>query len=160
MSNLGLQMSPRSDAPQGPRHRGMAWLAILLSLGVLAGIGVVVKVGLDNLPSIGGGAADYEGRLGISPREVRTVLLDAAQSAEHACLSPFAVLAEIDEICKRQAEFDWLKEKQLAGGYHDHRLFREVVRRRLLDTLEEEMRAASGLVELRPHRAARSPGGR
>lgn len=93
------------------------------------------------------GAAEYEGRLGISPREVRTVLLDAAQSAEHACLSPFAVLSEIEEICKRQAEFDWLKEKQLAGGYHDHRLFREVVRRRLLDTLEEEMRAASGLVE-------------
>ncbi|EYF07916.1 PrkA family serine protein kinase [Chondromyces apiculatus] len=92
-------------------------------------------------------SGDYEGRLGISPREVRTVLLDAAQSPEHACLSPFAVLAELDEICKRQSEFDWLKEKQLAGGYHDHRLFRDIARRRLLDLLEEEMRAASGLVE-------------
>src|SRR6185312_5412454 len=35
----------------------------------------------------------------------------------------------------------------LAGGYHEHRHFREVVRSRLLDTLEDEMRAASGLVE-------------
>ena len=49
------------------------------------------------------------------------VLLDAAQSPDHACLSPFAVLDELDELCKRTAEFDWLKEKQLAGGYHDHR---------------------------------------
>lgn len=92
-------------------------------------------------------SVDFEGRIGVSPREVRTLLLDAAQSPDYSCLSPFAVLAELDELCKRQAEFDWLKEKQLAGGYHDHRLFREVVRTRLLDTIEEEMRTASGLVD-------------
>ncbi len=85
-----------------------------------------------------------DGRL---PAEIRTVLFDAAQSPDHGCLSPFAVLSELDELCKRTAEFDWLKEKQLAGGYHDHRLFREVARSRLLDTIEEDMRAASGLVE-------------
>ncbi len=92
-------------------------------------------------------AVDFEGRIGVSPREIRTLLLDAAQSHDHACLSPFAVLAELDELCKRQAEYDWLKEKQLAGGYHDHRQFREIVRGRLLDTIEEEMRSASGLVD-------------
>jgi predicted Ser/Thr protein kinase len=92
-------------------------------------------------------AVDFEGRVGVSPREVRALLLDAAQSADHACLSPFAVLVELDELCKRQAEYDWLKEKQLAGGYHDHRLFREIVRTRLLDSIEEEMRTASGLVD-------------
>jgi predicted Ser/Thr protein kinase len=90
---------------------------------------------------------DFEGRSGVSPREIRTVLLDAAQSPDHACLSPFAVLHELDELCKRTSEFDWLKEKPLAGGYHDHRLFRDAARRRLLDTIEEEMRVASGLVE-------------
>lgn len=90
---------------------------------------------------------DFEGKTGVSPREIRTVLLDAAQSPDHGCLSPFAVLGELDELCRRTAEFDWLKEKPLAGGYHDHRLFREVVRSRLLDTVEDEMRAASGLVE-------------
>ncbi|NUQ78983.1 MAG: serine protein kinase PrkA [Polyangiaceae bacterium] len=92
-------------------------------------------------------SVDFEGRSGVSPREIRTLLLDAAQSLEHACLSPFAVLAELDELCKRTAEYDWLREKQLAGGYHDHRLFREVVRARLLDSIEEEMRTASGLVD-------------
>ena len=96
-------------------------------------------------------AVDFEGRLGVSPREVRTLLLDAAQSQDYPCLSPFAVLSELDELCKRQAEYDWLKEKHLAGGYHDHRQFREVVRARLLDSIEEEMRSASGLVDEARH---------
>ncbi len=92
-------------------------------------------------------SVDFEGRSGVSPREIRTLLLDAAQSRDYGCLSPFAVLTELDELCKRTSEYDWLKERQLAGGYHDHKLFREVVRARLLDTLEEEMRTASGLVD-------------
>ena len=62
-------------------------------------------------------------------------------------MSPFAVLGEIDELCKRTSEFEWLKERALAGGYNDHKLFRDVVRSRLLDTLEEEMRVASGIVD-------------
>ncbi|WP_235879685.1 PrkA family serine protein kinase [Polyangium aurulentum] len=92
-------------------------------------------------------SVDFEGRSGVSPREIRTLLLDAAQSRDYGCLSPFAVLSELDELCKRTSEYDWLKERQLAGGYHDHKLFRDVVRARLLDTLEEEMRTASGLVD-------------
>jgi predicted Ser/Thr protein kinase len=92
-------------------------------------------------------SVDFEGRSGVSPREIRTLMLDAGQSRDYGCLSPFAVLTELDELCKRTSEYDWLKERQLAGGYHDHKLFREVVRARLLDTLEEEMRTASGLVD-------------
>lgn len=92
-------------------------------------------------------AVDFEGRTGVSPREMRTLLLDAAQARDSSCLSPFAVLNELDELCKRTSEFDWLRERPLTGGYHDHKLFRDAVRVRLLDTLEEEMRAASGIVD-------------
>jgi serine protein kinase len=107
----------------------------------------VLRAGIRALYEETVSGVDFEGKTGVSPREIRTVLLDAAQSPAHGCLSPFAVLSELDELCKRAAEFDWLKEKQLAGGYHDHRLFRDVVRSRLLDTIEDEMRAASGLVD-------------
>ncbi|HVY46408.1 MAG TPA: serine protein kinase PrkA [Minicystis sp.] len=107
----------------------------------------VLRAGIEAIYHESDSSVDFEGRLGVSPREMRTVLLDAAQSLDHGCLSPFAVLAELDELCKRTAEYDWLKEKGLAGGYHDHRLFREIVRTRLLDTVEEEMRTASGLVD-------------
>ncbi|MBK8257358.1 MAG: serine protein kinase PrkA [Polyangiaceae bacterium] len=92
-------------------------------------------------------ASIFEGSSGVSPREIRTVVLDAAQSVEYACLSPFAVLAEIDELCKRTSEYDWLREKPQSGGYHDTRSFRDVVRTRLLDSLEDELRIASGIVD-------------
>jgi serine protein kinase len=107
----------------------------------------ILRAGIETIYHESDSSVDFEGRVGVSPREVRTLLLDAAQSTDHPCLSPFSVLTELDALCKRQAEYEWLKEKQLAGGYHDHRLFREVVRTRLLDTIEEEMRTASGLVD-------------
>jgi predicted Ser/Thr protein kinase len=40
-----------------------------------------------------------------------------------------------------------LEEERLPGGYHDHVLFRKVLRDRLLDALEDELRIASGLVD-------------
>jgi serine protein kinase len=90
---------------------------------------------------------DYEGNIGISPRDVRTLLLDAAQSAEFHCVSPFALLKYIEALCRRTAEFEWLKLKPLSGGYHDHKHFRDVIRERLMDRIEMDVRAASGLIE-------------
>ncbi|MEJ7727998.1 MAG: serine protein kinase PrkA [Polyangiaceae bacterium] len=107
----------------------------------------VLRAGIKQIYHESDSITDFEGKVGVSPREVRTLLLDAAQSGEYACLSPFAVLFELDELCKRTSEYDWLKEKPLAGGYHDHRQFRDIVRQRLLDTSEEEFRSASGLVD-------------
>jgi peptidoglycan lytic transglycosylase G len=69
MSNLGLQMSSDSRPPEGPRHRGRSWIAILLSLGVLALIGFGVKFAIENIPDLGG-PADYAGE-GTDPVEVK-----------------------------------------------------------------------------------------
>jgi serine protein kinase len=89
----------------------------------------------------------FEGSVGASPREMRTVLLDAAQSPRYDCLSPLAVLTEIDKLCERVGEYAFLEEERLPGGYHDHVLFRKVIRIRLLDSFEDEFRIASGLVD-------------
>lgn len=89
----------------------------------------------------------YEGSVGASPREMRGVLLDAAQNPHFSCLSPFAVLDELDELCERTSEYAFLQEEKLPGGYHDHALFRRTIRERLLDMLEDELRIASGLVD-------------
>ncbi len=89
----------------------------------------------------------YEGSIGASPRAMRTVLLDAAQSEHYDCLSPFAVLDELDKLCERTSEYEWLQQERLPGGYHDHVQFRELLKARLLDMLEDEVRVASGLVE-------------
>jgi predicted Ser/Thr protein kinase len=89
----------------------------------------------------------YEGRIGASPREMRVVLMDAAQSPTYRCLSPLAVLAEIDALCQRRAEFEWLQQDPLGGGYHDVRQFVESLQSRLYDAFEQELYSASGLVE-------------
>jgi serine protein kinase len=89
----------------------------------------------------------FEGSVGASPREMRGVMLDAAQSPRHDCLSPLAVLLEIDKLCERTAEYSFLEEERLPGGYHDHVLFRRTLRERLLESLEDELRIASGLVD-------------
>ncbi|MBI4705367.1 MAG: serine protein kinase PrkA [Deltaproteobacteria bacterium] len=90
---------------------------------------------------------EYEGIVGASPRTIRSVLLDAAQSDQYRCLSPFGVLDELGELCQRTAEFDWLQLERRDGGYHDHAAFRERLRERLTDRLELDLRRASGLVE-------------
>lgn len=89
----------------------------------------------------------YEGISGASPREMRTVLLDAAQSTTYKCLSPLAVLDELDALCRRTSQFAWLRESKKAGGYDDPAGFRELARERLLDCWEEEVRHASGLID-------------
>ncbi|MBL8683164.1 MAG: serine protein kinase PrkA [Myxococcales bacterium] len=90
---------------------------------------------------------NYEGRMGASPREVRALLLEAAQSPSFSCLSPFAVLEECATLITRKNEFDWLRQDPLAGGYHDPRYFLRVLRERLLDHMESSLRDATGLVD-------------
>jgi predicted Ser/Thr protein kinase len=89
----------------------------------------------------------YEGRIGASPREMRAGLLDAAQSPAFACLNPIAVLDEIEALCQRKSEFDWLQQDMITGGYHDVKAFRDTIHSRLLAAWEYELYAASGLVQ-------------
>ncbi|MBI5502081.1 MAG: serine protein kinase PrkA [Deltaproteobacteria bacterium] len=91
--------------------------------------------------------ADYEGLSGASPREVRSVLLLAAQRADGSCLSPFGVLAEIDELRRHAADYQWLQRPAEKGGFHDQGAILEALRRLVLDRIEDDVRNSSGLVE-------------
>ncbi len=89
----------------------------------------------------------YEGRIGASPREMRVALLDAAQSPVYQCLNPMAVLTEIDALCQRKNEFEWLQQDTVPGGYHDVKGFREQLLTRLLVASEYELYVCSGAVQ-------------
>lgn len=93
----------------------------------------------------------YEGRYGASPRLIRQILLDASLSDDYACLSPFAVIEELTELCGRVREHPFLELGKEDGGYRDYRDFVRVVEDRVLDQLESEIRDASGLVEEHRH---------
>lgn len=86
-----------------------------------------------------------EGSSGASPREIRALLLEAAQDPRHEGLSPIAVLAKLRELCEAE-DYEFLREP-VDGGYQDHRGFVEIVRQRWLDRVDDELRRATGLVE-------------
>jgi predicted Ser/Thr protein kinase len=89
--------------------------------------------------------AVYEGKTGASPREVRTLLLDAAQHPVHRCLSPLGVIDMIKLLCEH-ADYEFLQHKP-DNGYHAHRDFLKQVRDAWLDELDAEVRNSTGLVE-------------
>jgi predicted Ser/Thr protein kinase len=78
---------------------------------------------------------------------MRAALLDAAQSPIFKCLNPLAVIDEIDALCRRKNEFDWLQEDPIAGGYHDVKTFRDTLQTRLYAASEYELYIASGVIQ-------------
>lgn len=89
--------------------------------------------------------AAYEGLSGVSPRELRALIVEASQAQEATFVSPVGVLEAIARFCQRK-DFDFLDQRPDAG-YQDHRGFLVTVRRRWLDRVDEELRRAAGLVD-------------
>ena len=53
---------------------------------------------------------NYEGRIGASAREMKSILYDAAHNNEFRCLNPFSIFKEIEDFVKRITEYDFLKQ--------------------------------------------------
>jgi predicted Ser/Thr protein kinase len=92
---------------------------------------------------------NYEGRSGASPREMKLVILNGAQSPKYGCASPFAVLDELDELVRATSVYEFLRQAPAPGGYHEHAAFVDKVRERLLERVADEVRISMGLVEER-----------
>lgn len=117
MSDLGLMMSSDSRAPQGPRHRGRSWLAVLLSLAVLVGIGFGVRAVVDRIPLFGG-AEDYSGE-GTDPVAV-TVVKGQTLAQIGQTLKKEGVVASVDAwlaAAKREPQ-----AMSIGPGLYDMRL--------------------------------------
>jgi serine protein kinase len=92
---------------------------------------------------------NYEGRTGASPREMKLMIMNAAQSTRYKCLSPFAVFDELEELVRGVTVYDFLKQEPLPGGFHENRKFIFQVRDKLIDRIDEEVRTSMGLAEER-----------
>ncbi|MEO5971647.1 MAG: serine protein kinase PrkA, partial [Bdellovibrionia bacterium] len=88
----------------------------------------------------------YEGRMGASAREMKALLLDAAQNPEFYCLSPLAVFREMEEFIKRVTENEFLKQ-EIKDGYHDSSEFISVIRTEYLNKVDREVRDSMGLYD-------------
>ncbi len=109
----------------------------------------ILAGGIAEVEQEGMNASDYEGISGASPCEVRMLLLDAASDFDDPCVSPVTLLSRMAEFCERD-DYDFLKA-QPDGPYRDHRAFVDIVRERWLDTVESELRTASGLIDEQSH---------
>ena len=91
----------------------------------------------------------YEGRLGASPREMTLLLMNAAQNTKWKCISPFAVLEELEELVRATSMYEFLRQEPMPGGFHDPPKFINQVFERLIDRIDNEVRTSMGLVEER-----------
>lgn len=94
--------------------------------------------------------SSYEGGFGASPREVKTVILNAAHDSSYGCLSPEAVLQELRSLVRETAIYDYLRVKP-KDGYYDNAAFIDMARVWYLDRVDEDLWAATGLVEEASH---------
>lgn len=89
--------------------------------------------------------SEYEGWVGASPREVKGLLLSAAQATDVECLHPVRVFEEISEIVKMKTIYEFLQISS-SGEFHDAGLLLKKVEGRYADLVDREFSAAMGLV--------------
>lgn len=93
---------------------------------------------------------EYEGRFGASPREIRSLLLNAAQNRNFDHLSPIAVLEELQNLIREKASYDFLRREPMKD-YRNAENFIQIVRRYYLKRLDEEIKNSIGLIEPDSH---------
>jgi len=88
----------------------------------------------------------YEGRFGASPREMKTILLDASHRAESGCFTPTLVVAELRNLVKDKSLYDFLKLEP-KGEYNDPAKFVDDVERATVRQVRRELHDSMGLVD-------------
>jgi len=106
----------------------------------------VFKVNLEKLKQEYTQHSSYEGRFGASARELKSVLYSAAQNSEYPCLSPLAVLRELEIFVQKTSEHEFLK-LDIKDGYHDAAQFVQIVREEYLSRIDREVRECVGLYD-------------
>ncbi len=95
--------------------------------------------------------AAYEGRRGASPREMQTLLAEAAASPDFRCLSPLAVLKALRELVRNVSVYDFLRLTP-QSGYNDNARFIDDAETEYRKAVEEEVQEALDLVSEREYR--------
>ncbi|MCZ6792836.1 MAG: hypothetical protein O7J95_04395, partial [Planctomycetota bacterium] len=90
--------------------------------------------------------AEYEGRRGVSPREMMTVMARAAETGHHRCLTPMAVFEAVEELLKDSSIYDFLRLTS-QQGYHDMRGLLDVAREEYFRWVTEEVYDSINLID-------------
>ncbi|MBK8482113.1 MAG: serine protein kinase PrkA [Proteobacteria bacterium] len=134
-----------------PRDKALLYADGATPPGLSEEQGKTLRAHVEALWREGASAPHYEGRTGASAREVKTALMNAAQDPQHACLGPEAVLQQLEQLAAETAVYEFLRQEPQPEGYASHGSFAEIVRQWCLDRFDDELHAATGLVEESQH---------
>lgn len=105
------------------------------------------------------GTHQYEGRNGISARDMKSLLLNAAQNPDYPHLSPLAIFDAIKELMKDPTVHAFLQKKERKADvrapedqYENPERLLQIARDHYLDLLDEEVKVAMGLVDEEQYR--------
>lgn len=90
----------------------------------------------------------YEGKFGISPREVKNLIYEVAD--RHACVTFVEVLDALKELGERKQDYDFLNITP-QGDYHHPRQHIDLIEEYELQLLDQEVRESLGLVDERSY---------
>ena len=90
----------------------------------------------------------YEGKFGISPREVKQIIYDLAYTSKSVTF--VEVIEYLREMSEKKAEYDFLNIAP-HGAYHDAHKALDLIESYCLDILDTEVRDSLGLVDERSY---------
>lgn len=93
----------------------------------------------------------FEGRTGASPREVKSVVMNAAQKATDGCVTAELILSELAALVQEASIYPFLRQEPQSPGYYDHKGFIDVAREWHLDRSDARVWRATGLAEEARH---------
>lgn len=108
----------------------------------------ILKMGIDEIHNEYDNDSMYEGKFGISPREVKQIIYDLAYN--HKSVTFVEVLDYLKELVEKKAEYDFLNIAP-QGEYHNASKFIDLIETWNLEKLDNEVRESLGLVDERSY---------
>lgn len=108
----------------------------------------ILKMGTEEVHNEYENDSMYEGKFGISPREVKQIIYDLAYS--HRNVTFVEVIEYLKELQERKSEYDFLNISH-QNEYHNPRKFLDLIETWCLDKLDTEVRESLGLIDERSY---------
>ncbi|MBN1947426.1 MAG: hypothetical protein JW797_17275 [Bradymonadales bacterium] len=128
-----------------PRQKADLYATGKLPEGVTGEESRELKAKLEEVYEEATHSAAYEGRQGASPREIRSVLLNAIHNDKYPCFSPLALFAELKKLVEDPTVYEFLRLDP-DGEYQRPAEFVEQITQEYLDRVDYEVRSAMGLI--------------
>jgi serine protein kinase len=108
----------------------------------------ILKAGVEDIHDEYENDSMYEGKFGISPREVKQIIYDLAYT--NKTVTFVEVLEYLRSLTEKKAEYDFLNISH-QGEYHNTKKFIDLIETWNLDILDNEVRDSLGLVDERSY---------